>query len=464
MSHHEVDDVLHDLPRTSVDSKRPHSIDLTLELERQLDNESLPPNSPLPPHGSRSRPQSLDPNVLASIVTQLRLNLDEVTKERDTFSQLFADAQAAQAELKTTLDHVSERCIRLETDLAAAIDKQKEDADAVVMLRGKLEDSRRALMRLQTESRRMSQVSSLTIDSTRASQASYGALGSGNKRASFTPLTGSPASRGAHRRGVSVSDSGLAMHSPDFINGPSSPPAASRRMSSFFGRLPPLDLPTAAESTEVEELRKELEAVKEQLEETRHELTESQEAREASETCVNALRTFIAENSIGLGPAKVSNSDIRAPSVVQDGNTSASKWSFKLWKSESAPAASGQMASPVPPPPTAASTPATSSRFGGFFSSRASVSSAASSSRPDLHPRPSYGQQEPMYNGSDSSSLEELNTEPVSPVSEAARPMVMVRANDEPSEQLAYPVVQPEGVKGAELPRSISDEYRPAGW
>jgi len=46
---------------------RPHSIDLTLELERQLDNESLPPNSP-----RNARPQSLDTHVLASIVTQLR--------------------------------------------------------------------------------------------------------------------------------------------------------------------------------------------------------------------------------------------------------------------------------------------------------------------------------------------------------------------------------------------------------
>ncbi|THH32374.1 hypothetical protein EUX98_g1823 [Antrodiella citrinella] len=431
------------------ESKRPHSIDLTLELERQLDNESLPPNSPAPHLRSQSRPQSLDPHVLASIVTQLRLNVEEVTKERDELAHLYAEAQASQSEMKAALDAVSERCLALESQLAIAIEKQQEDADAVTMLRGKLEDSRRALMRLQTESRRMSQVSNLTIDSNRASHAAFSGLPSG-KRASFTPLTGSP----AHRRIASVSDSGIAMNSPDFMNGPSSPPP-NRRVSSFFGRgTLPLDLPAAADLSEVEEMRKELQAIKEQLEETRHDLTESQEAREASDTCVNALRTFISEHSIGLGP--VPSPKGAGASVAPD---SASKWSFKLWKTESAPPAptSAQVSSPAPS--ITGPTSAAPSRFGSFFSSsRGSVSSTTSSFRLE-HPPPQHKQQEPICNGSDTSSLDDVTTEPVSPASEAARPNVMVRGNEEMSERLVHSVVPQED--GKVVAPSISDDYMP---
>ncbi|TCD68405.1 hypothetical protein EIP91_010806 [Steccherinum ochraceum] len=460
MSQHGSGDEHDDLPalRTSFESNRPHSIDLTLELERQLDNESLPPTSPAPPRRPQSRPQSLDPHVLASIVTQLRLSLEEVTKERDELAHLFTESQASQAELKSTLEHVSEKCTKAESELAVAIDKQQEDADAVTMLRGKLEDSRRALMRLQTESRRMSQASNLTIDSARAAQSPYGSLGSG-KRASFTPLTGSP----AHRRIASVSDSGFVVTSPpDFSNGPASPPA-NRRMSSLWGRGPlPLDIPAAAETSEIEEVRKELQAVKEQLEETRHELTETQEAREASETCVNALRTFISEHSIGLGPATAGSIGVKGAGVAPENSTP--RWGFKLWKSESTPAASVSTR-PSPPPSVSdsatAPAPPAPSRFGSFFSSRASVSSTSSSARLEAHPPPHSGQQEPTCNGSDSSSVDDLATEPVSPASEASRPHVMVRGNDEPLDQLTYPLVSQPIHKGEEVSASISDDYMP---
>ena len=305
-------------------------------------------------------------------------------------------------------------------------------------------------MRLQTESRR---ASNLTIDPVRAGQPT-------NKRASFAPLTGSPAARGqSHRRIASVSDSGFASSPPDFLSGPSSPTPSSRRMSSIFGRGPlPLDLPAAAESSEMEELRKELQAVKEQLEETRHELTEAQEAREASETCVNALRTFISDHSIGLGPARSSNAVPKSP---EEGNAGASKWSFKLWKSESAPATTAPAPAVSPPPLTSASTTASSSRFGGFFSSRASVSSTGSSGRLDSNPRPHSGQQEPMYNGSDSSSIEDMATEPISPASEAPRLKVLVREEEDLGEHMAYRTMSHTSGKGFEVPTSMSDDYMP---
>lgn len=129
-----------DGPPDILSSARPHSIDLTLELEQQLEDESTP-NSPAFPH-NRSRPQSLDPHVLASIVIQLRESLAEVTKERDELSTMLAETQSNELSMKDALHNLAEKCVRLETDLTTCQDKNREDADAISMLRGKLEDSR----------------------------------------------------------------------------------------------------------------------------------------------------------------------------------------------------------------------------------------------------------------------------------------------------------------------------------
>ncbi len=118
------------------DSHRPSSIDLSLELERELDAESLP-NSPNPP-----RPQSLDTNVLASIVTQLRLSLAETTKERDTLAEKLAEAQTREEGMRETLEHVTDKCIRMENDLELAANQRKEDEETIAMLRSKVEESR----------------------------------------------------------------------------------------------------------------------------------------------------------------------------------------------------------------------------------------------------------------------------------------------------------------------------------
>lgn len=119
---------------------RPHSIDLTLELEHQLDIESVPSSPTF--SQARSRPQSLDPHILASIITQLRISLTEVTKERDDLSMMLAETQSNEASMKDALHHLADKCVRLETELAASMEKNKEDTDAIAMLRGKLEDSR----------------------------------------------------------------------------------------------------------------------------------------------------------------------------------------------------------------------------------------------------------------------------------------------------------------------------------
>jgi hypothetical protein len=125
--------IVHDYPRRN-------SIDESLELERQLDMESLP-TSPSDPRFAIN-PTSLDPAVLASLVTQLRLSGIELERERDELVGQLAEARGREASLKDTLATVSERCVRLEEELAAAVEKGQEDQDAVVMLRSKLEDSR----------------------------------------------------------------------------------------------------------------------------------------------------------------------------------------------------------------------------------------------------------------------------------------------------------------------------------
>jgi hypothetical protein len=138
MSNHErPDDLI--LAMNEDIRNRPSSIDLSLELERQLEIDSVP-NTPDAPAFEQSN--TLDPQVLASIVTQLRLSLTDVSKERDGLAHLLAEVQEREVNLKDALHTVSERCLKLEGELIAATEKSKEEADSVVMLRGKLEDSR----------------------------------------------------------------------------------------------------------------------------------------------------------------------------------------------------------------------------------------------------------------------------------------------------------------------------------
>ena len=321
-------------------------------------------------------------------------------------------------------------------------------------------------MRLQTESRRQSMV---PIDLSRSSLALPG-FGSPppNKRASFTPLTGRPP---GHRRISSVSDTS-SVPIPDLSTSPGtqtfntapSPPNSSRHFQGVFGQhSPPTsgDLPlttdapqapdlnpmaavTTVDSEELETLRKELQSVKEELATAKHDLIEALEAKEASETCVKALRDFIADNNIGAvvaggpssGPVKLPP----PPSMTtgEDGSDRAKPnggWGFKLWgvdsplissmpfsASLSSPSSSGSVNSTLPPPVIAAAP--LSRKLGGFFSSRSSVSSNSSVQHP-ISPLQTNaaGMQLPLhiqshrdssYSFSDTSSL----AEPISPGSD----------------------------------------------
>ena len=327
-------------------------------------------------------------------------------------------------------------------------------------------------MRLQTESRRQSMV---PIDSARSSLALPG-FGSppSSKRTSFTPLTGRPP---GHRRISSVSDTS-SIPIPDCSPSPRtqtfnitpSPPNSSRHFPGMFGQqLPPTsgDLsattateppqvpdsnPLAAVATvdldELEMLRKELQSVKEELVTAKHDLIEAIEAKEASETCVKALREFIADNNVGAvagGGATSSSGPMKLPppptmTTGEDGSDRAKPnggWGFKLWGvdsplissipfSASASAAAPSALSPVNstlPPPVIAAAPL-SRKLGGFFSSRSSLSSNSSQQQPvsplqtnaagvqlPLHIQ---SQRDSSYSFSDTSSV----AEPISPGSD----------------------------------------------
>ncbi|KAH9066601.1 hypothetical protein EDB87DRAFT_439999 [Lactarius vividus] len=431
MSSHEAEPVVGNLHE--YDTTRPHSFDLTLELERQLEAESLPA-SPARPVG---RPQSLDTHVLASLVTSLRVNVAELTKERDELSATFEVARAREADLASEVRQLRDSQAEKDLELAALRQKIRDDEESIVLLRSKVEESRRGLMRLQTESRRVSRGGDLSVDLSRASSFSFGGPSSA-KRMSFTPLTGTSAARMQnHRRISSVSDTNvnwsdvaggqtantspnsLIITLPETSPQPGYLPTNNRRISGLFGR------PVASESepisglnpVEREKLQGEIQALKTALEETRHDLMEATEAREASETCVKTLRDFIAENNVGVPSVRVDigsagNSATRgddADKKSASGN-GGSRWGFGgLFRA-------GDASSPVLPSrgtsatasPPAASEPL-SRKLGGLFSGRGSFSSSTSA--------PARGVpvvQEAMYNSSDTSSTAE-SAEPASP-------------------------------------------------
>ncbi|KAF9647419.1 hypothetical protein BDM02DRAFT_2700255 [Thelephora ganbajun] len=289
---------------------RPYSIDLTLELEHQLDNESLP-NSPAHDRKSFKR-QSLDSHVLASIITQLRISLADVTRERDDLLLACEEATQKQALLQENLQIVTDRSTKLEEQLSIAHDKHKDDEEAITMLRTKVEESRRGLMRLQTESRRMSQ---LTIDSS----ARANGTPSSNKRMSLL-ISPPPNPHRGHRRISSQSDSVFAF-------GEASPWGSPPPSSSAF-----TDEEQNFASKEIQSLRQEIKSLKDGLEETRHELSEANEAREASEQCAKALRDYISEFRVGETGSSLSNTPPPPTTPAKaDDSKSSSKWSFKLW-------------------------------------------------------------------------------------------------------------------------------------
>lgn len=136
------------LEQHDIDHNRPSSIDMSLELERQLNEEHEGEQHSdleamnLGGHGEKERPISLDPVILSSIVAGLRGNLAEMTKERDGLVETLTLAHSREAELKEALALVTERCSVLEDEVAGLRRKSQDDDDAINMLRAKVEESR----------------------------------------------------------------------------------------------------------------------------------------------------------------------------------------------------------------------------------------------------------------------------------------------------------------------------------
>lgn len=195
-------------------------------------------------------------------------------------------------------------------------------------------------------------------------------------------------------------------------------------------------------------MRRERDAALTEAEQARHEAAEANEAREASELCANALRTFISENAIGESRSDNNSTILKLPPLPsQDTKNSESEtkkppassgWSLRLWKvdtnapaanvygtdstsrknSNATPVAETQAQETTPQSATPTTIPLTK-KIGEFFSSRSSVSSGA----PSTHMR--FNHQEPTLNGSDCSSIDE--SEPISPDTSASLGNVAVR-------------------------------------
>src|SRR6266498_1268712 len=193
-------------------------------------------------------------------------------------------------------------------------------------------------MRLQTENRRQSAIIA-PIDVNRASALTFAnapLTSASAKRASFTPLTGSRHGRmssisdihnlGADANGVipspivlGFSGGEASLSPPPHLNSNGN---GTRRVSGLFGRHSPSehDGSVAADPTnphpissevqhELDSLKAEVKLLKAELETAKRDVVEANEAREASDMCVQALRGFIKENGVG----------IRAEAVEQDG-------------------------------------------------------------------------------------------------------------------------------------------------
>jgi hypothetical protein len=188
---------------------------------------------------------------------------------------------------------------------------------------------------------------------------------------------------------------------------------------------------------ELDGLRREVRTLKDELEHVKHELSECNEAREASEMCVKALREFIEENNTGaltndgFDSIKLPTPPTMAMGREEDEGKKATGgvagWGLKLWKDATLRTPSVPQSATIPPlvtdsvPQGPASATPLSRKLGEFFSSRVSVSSIGSNpSHTDTPPPPPPPQlqtnaamsvRDSMYSFSDASSV----AEPASP-------------------------------------------------
>ena len=127
----------------------------TVELERELDAHEDGPGAIAitdarstagtveeAPGKDVSRRVSLDPEVLAGIVANLRAALDKSEEERDSLVERLGQAHSLEAELKEALAIITEKHTEAEKELTTLRKKNQDDEETIVVLRSKVEESR----------------------------------------------------------------------------------------------------------------------------------------------------------------------------------------------------------------------------------------------------------------------------------------------------------------------------------
>lgn len=415
----------------TLQQQRPHtrhghksSVDLALELERELDELE----------NTASDPVSLDTQVLSSLVTQLRQSVSELTQTRDDLISSLTQTKTESADRENNLSLADER----EKDLKKKIDDLEEEKRAdratINLLRQNVEESRRGLMRLQSEHRRSnSVVQPLALD---LSKPGSTAKGSGRSLA----LTGgngpfsarlSAVGKG-HRRFASIA--GSSAQEINYSPSEEAPKGLKSEQSSPRPIHPSLPQETEL-STEVPphtaplpnqvpapnksndgllELSVQLLAAQREIEKLKERLLEAEEAKEASDVCVKALQEFIEHHRIGEDEPE----PVQPIRPVIETKNSGGWSSIRLWGnakssdevSVKAPSLTSRRSSSSSSPnrnplsfiPTSPSQ--TKGLFGLNF----------------LTPvRPSNGQQDTLCNGSDTSSESRRSMSP------SSRPMIL---------------------------------------
>lgn len=368
-----VSDLSGDLPSAS-DGKH-YSITQSIALEHKLmEDDEL-------------TAASLNPEVLSSIIVSMRQSF---ARERANFEATLADATAKSASLESRCTDTEECLHAREAELKDAEAKIAEHEHSLTILRQTLEESRRGIMRLQTENKRASIIgapSSITNG--------QGVTSRANKRLSLNPSiplppigSSAPRTPRIHRRISSLSDPGTPQDI-DSHHHPSSPPAGASMLlppegntsRSFNASPPSSDQPLP--DPEVASLKAELAQMKRAL-------REAVDARMATEEVVKGLRELIAAHSTEEGVIQSSPglSGLRLPPLPSDPyvelqeepkvEQKKSGWAgLRLWREQPGGTLSTTPLNPPLPPPKSDRTPSYTSAGSDAENTSASSSTPA---------------------------------------------------------------------------------------
>jgi len=341
-----------DLPKVlpSASDGKHYSITQSIALEHQLMADDEPTAA------------SLNPEVLSSIIVSMR---ESFAHERSNFEATLADASAKSASLESRCADAEERLHDTEAKLKDAETKIAEQEHSLAILRQTLEESRRGIMRLQTENKRVS-----VMGTPSSATNGQGSTSRANKRLSLNPSIPLPPlsqtvprTPRTHRRISSLSDPGVAQDISNQLH-PSSPPAGASTLllpeanprRSLSASPPSVDQPLP--DPEVVSLKAELAQLKRALQ-------EAFDARMATEEVVKGLRELIAAHSTEEGVMQPSPglSGLRLPPLPSDPyvelhedppkvEQKKSGWaSLRLWREQSGGTLSTTAPNPPPPPP-----------------------------------------------------------------------------------------------------------------